>query len=415
MMNHTDRRFRRARVGLALAVLAAVAAACIDHDSPVIVEPTAGPLFERYVSLGNSITAGFQSAGLTAQGQQDAYPALLAERAGASFGIPLVAEPGCPPPLAGPPPETGRVSEVPCALRALPVPRTVQNLAVPGANVLHAQHPMGTQSILNTLILGGRTQVSAMLDARPSLVSVWLGNNDALGAALAGDTTLLTPLDQFQGRYDQLVQGIAATPAQDAILVGVANAILMAPALQPGAYFWAIGNPPSPFADMFVVDDNCAPGTEGGSRMVSFLTISHQLAANPDGPVFISCAAEAPFVLNLAEMQTIGMRVAAFNAHIQAAAEANGWIYVDPMTDIFLAAVQDPDQVRKCQGLATATTPEEFAAAVQATCPGPGAPNFFGSAFSFDGVHPSSVGHVLIANAVAQALNQKHGLNLATQ
>jgi lysophospholipase L1-like esterase len=412
MRNTIDRPFRSARGAVALLALAVAATACIDHDTPI--GPTVQPLFERYVSLGNSITAGFQSGGIHLEFQHDAYPAVLAAKAGASFGVPELAMPGCPPPLAGPPPATTRISEIPCALRIPRAPMVVQNLAVPGANALHALHPLGTATTLNTLILGGRTQVTAMLGAEPSLVSVWLGNNDALSAALSGDTMALTPLADFQARYDQIVVAIDASPAQDAILIGVANAVQMAPALQPGAYFWAIGNPPSPFADMFAVDDNCAPGTAGGARMVSFLTVSHQLTQNPQGPVVINCAAEAPFVLTAEEMQTIGARVAAFNAHIQSRAEAHGWIYVDPMAEMFLPALPNPDLLRKCQGLPGATTPEQFAAAVQNTCPGPTAPNFFGSYFSYDGVHPSSEGHAVVADVLAARLNQKHGLTLPT-
>jgi lysophospholipase L1-like esterase len=416
MRNTNDRSLRRARGGFALLVLAATATACIDHDSPI--ETTVPSLMQRYVALGNSITAGFQSDGLTANFQRDAYPALLAGQFGASFGIPLMAPPGCPPPLVGPLTTERTNATVPCALRSIPLPGVVQNLAVPGANIAHALHPLGTGSTLNTLILGARTQVQAMHDAQPTLVSVWLGNNDALRAALFGDTLLvhpttnaviarLTPLAEFQGAYTALVNEIVASTAQDVILIGVANAAAMAPALQPGAYFWGLaqsGQSPIPLQ----VDDNCAPGTPGGSRMVSFVGLAAQLAQNPQGPVVISCAADAPFLLNETELQVIGARVAAYNAHIQAAAEANGWIYVDPMTELFLPALQNPNNVRKCQGLATATTPEEFGAAIVNTCPGPSAPNFFGSYFSFDGVHPSSAAHAVVADLLADRLAAKH-------
>lgn len=411
MKNPLDRLARRARSGLALLALGAVLTACIDDESHTLFEPDGGALFQRYVALGNSITAGFQSGGINIELQQEAYPVLLAEKAGAPFGIPALAMPGCPPPYLAPL-STERAGGATCALRISPGPAVVQNLAVPGATAAHVLHPVGTGTTLNTLILGGRTQAAAMIDARPSLVSVWIGNNDALSAALSGDPSQLTPLESFQATYDQIVMSINESTAREAILIGVANAALMAPALQPGAYFWVIGQPPSPFAEVLDVDDSCAPGTAGGSRLVSFQGVLVQLDDSPAGPVVINCHEDAPFLLNAAELQEISAAVAAFNAHIRARAEENGWLYIDPMEDFFLPAFPDPDLVRKCQGLATAATPEQIAAAVQNTCPSLSAPNFFGAYFSFDGVHPSARGHIAIAQAIAVALNEEYGLTL---
>ncbi len=403
--------------GLPVLLLLAVAlTACVDDDVANIVDPADPPaLLAQYVALGNSITAGFQSGGMHQEMQMEAYPVLLAEKAGAEFTIPAIRYPGCPVPLAAPL-SSELIAEVPggCAGRVLPAPSVINNLAVPGAAVADLSNPLYTGGGLATLLLGGQTQLSRLASMEPTLVSAWIGNNDALGAALSGDPSRLTDLATFQAEFDEIASTIKASGTQDAILIGVANAMFMAPALQPGAYFWAIGQPPSPYAGLLQVDNNCAPGTEGGSRLVSFLGLSAQLSANPAGPVIINCHESAPFVLNAAEMQAIGMRVAQYNAYIEAQADANGWIYLDPTTAFFLPAAANPDLVRKCQGLATATTPQEFSVAVQTTCPGPGAPNFFGSYFSFDGVHPSGEAHEAIANALATVLNQKHGLSLPT-
>jgi lysophospholipase L1-like esterase len=71
-----------------------------------------------------------------------------------------------------------------------------------------------------------------------------------------------------------------------------------------------------------------------------------------------------------------------------------------------------PDQLRKCQGLLTADTPETLRLAVEQTCPHPTAPNFFGSSVSFDGVHPSREGQQLIADFIRAKLLEKHGPGL---
>ncbi len=396
---------------LLLLALAGLAAACVDDEAaaPVFV-PDGGPLFVRYVSLGNSITAGFQSGGIHELFQRDAYPVLLAGKAGATFGVPELSFPGCPPPFAAP--LSGeRIAEAPCFFRDPAHPPLVQNLAVPGHTLLDAADPAGPgSSTLATLILGGRTQIEAMLDAEPTLVSVWLGNNDALGAALVGDTARLTPLPTFQAALDELAGAIDATPAADAILIGVADPILIAPALQPGAYFWLVeqsGEAPVPLA----VDDSCAPGSPGGTRWVSFLVANPYLAGQADS-VRVDCGPGAAFVLNGAEEAAVRARIDAFNEAIAAAAAARGWVYVDPTSSFIAPALSDPDLVRKCQGLAGAGSEAELRAAVESTCPHPSASNFFGLYFSFDGIHPSSPAHAVIADTLARRLEGKHGLVL---
>lgn len=408
---------------LALALLAATATACIDDAEPILTEPHAGPLFQRYVSLGNSITAGFQSGGLHVQFQREAYPALLAEKAGASFGVPGIPMPGCPVPFVGPL-TTQRIGDVlgDCIRRRVyPPPPLVNNYAVPGADVADLSDPEGTGTLLETLLVGQRSQLDAMRAAQPTLVSIWIGNNDALGAALGGDTTALTPLAEFRSEYDEIVAAVRATDARDAILIGVADAAAVVPALQPGAYFWALAQSPPPGLPAISVSDNCAPFTPGGQpnrtgfNLVSFVGLAGQLAAGAD-PIVVDCADDAPFVLNSVERDAIGTRNAAFNDHIEEHARTNGWIYVDPNAALIAPALSDPDVIRKCQHLGSATDQASFFAAVVSSCPVDLDPatveTFFGSYFSFDGVHPSSMGHAVIADTLAKRLNDKHGLDL---
>lgn len=417
MLTPGERAVRRGPALVLLLGIAVVVASCLDRGDPL--EPQPAGLLDRYVALGNSITASFQSEGLHLEMQNQAYPVLLARKAGATFGIPEFIYPGCPPPLAAPLTAT-RISEVLCAGRIVPFPELIQNLAIPGARLADALERAPPGLVLAPLILPGRSQVEAMQDARPTLVSVWLGNNDALRAALDADTTLLTPLADFRAAYDQVVAAVVATPAQDAILIGIANAALMAPALQPGAYFWALARMPDPPVAL-TVSDNCAPFSPDGqpnpaglSRLVSFQGIFDHLKTGSTEPAVIDCAADAPFVLNEIEQHVIAERVARFNDHIRQRAEEHGWIYLDPGPTLVAPALPDPDRLRKCQHLDAAHDEPSFFAAVEASCPSLSAPNFFGAYFSYDGFHPSSAAHAVIADTLAGRLNAKHGLGLPT-
>jgi lysophospholipase L1-like esterase len=427
MTNKT--RFTRPLSLVAVAGLA-LAAACADGDA--VVQPATGSpgdeLFARYVAVGNSITAGFQSSGINDSTQLRSYPVYLAQQAGAPFGVPLLNRPGCPPPLAAPfstarvgvpgqPPATAAT----CAFRRAPVPEVVQNLAVPGAVIASATNLAPAANALTTFILGGRTQVQAMQAAQPTLVSAWLGNNDVLGAALQGSTALLTPVANFTASLDALAAAIQQTDARDAILIGAVDPVVV-PALQPGAFAWFIKqNPQTAPLLPNPVNANCAPLDPTGApnpmafNQVSLLIVG-QTVPGTNQPIEINCSPEAPFVLSPAESQAISERVAAFNQLIQQRAAQNGWIYVNPnaLLQPFLA---DPSAIRKCQGLPAALqtgNPAAIQQAILTTCPSPDPAQGFGNLMSFDGVHPSARAHRIVTNALVNAINAKHGLSIPT-
>jgi lysophospholipase L1-like esterase len=421
-------RFHRIRPLVALAGLALLAG-CADEDA--LVRPAAdtpgGELFGRYIALGNSITAGYQSGGINDSTQLRSYPVFLAQQAGVPFGVPLLNRPGCPPPLAAPfsalrvqvpgqpTPSTGET----CALRATPGPQIVQNLAVPGAVMASALDLAPAANVLTTFILGGRTQAEAMVAARPTLVSVWLGNNEVLGAALTGNLGLLTPVAAFQTSLDGLVARIRESGAQDAILIGAVNPSVV-PALQPGVFAWLIRqNPQTAPLLPNPVNANCAPTTATGQpNPLAFNLVSLQIVGRtiPGTTQFleINCAPGAPFVLTQEMQQTVSTRVAEFNTLIQQRATQNNWIYVNP-NDVLTPFLADPNALRKCQGLPAALqtgNPATVQQAVAATCPSPDPTVGFGNLMSFDGVHPSTRAHRIVANTLITAINQKHQRNI---
>ncbi len=113
-------RFAAAVLGFAL-----VATACNNDqlNRPFGSTPV-DPLFDRYVSMGNSITAGFQSGGINDSTQLQSYAVLLAQGMRSPFFPPLLNKPGCPPPYTNVFTQT-RVSggtSTTCALRKIPNP-----------------------------------------------------------------------------------------------------------------------------------------------------------------------------------------------------------------------------------------------------------------------------------------------------
>src|SRR3978361_657110 len=83
--------------GVAAFITASAIAAC-SHDNNVLGGKPVDPLFQTYVSMGNSITAGYQSGGINDSTQNQSYAVLIAHAANTGFRIPLLNKPGCPPP-----------------------------------------------------------------------------------------------------------------------------------------------------------------------------------------------------------------------------------------------------------------------------------------------------------------------------
>ncbi len=402
---------------VAIVAATAVLGACRDDG----VGPTPDdPLFDRYVALGNSITAGFESEGINDSTQAHPYSVQFAERFNAPFFWARVRVPGCPAPLVGPLALTtervGGASATDCAGLHTTLPRVNHSLAVPGVRIADAlREPAETDfspynlfiNLLFREIFGGRTLVQAMVNADPTLVSVWLGNNDVLTAVTSADLGQMTPVDSFVGSLDQIVAAIAEeTQAQDAILLGVSNPLLI-PLVQPGLYYWVLAQDPASHALIGnkPVSANCGPDGDGRANLVSARIVRAAAATE------ISCAVDAPFVIDAEKEAAILTRVEEFNQAIQARAADRGWIYID-VPDIQETQVGDPQGIRLCQNLLAAQTVEEMVQAVEETCPVPrdDPRDFFGRLFSFDGFHPSRDGQRVIADHMEQAVRAKHGL-----
>ena len=74
-----------------------------------------------------------------------------------------------------------------------------------------------------------RTQIETAIGLQPTFLSIWLGSNDALGAALAAtvDDTTLTPVADFRTDADTAFGALAATGAE-AVVFNVPDVTVIA-------------------------------------------------------------------------------------------------------------------------------------------------------------------------------------------
>lgn len=439
MLSPLSSSLRPGRFGaLVLLALVTLLAGCND-ESLMGPEPERA-IFTRYVALGNSITAGFQSGGINETLQRQAYPVLLAEQMNTPFKIPALRDPGCPPPLTNIfPPQ--RAAPVDCALRTSPTPTRLNNVAVTGARVIDAitndLAEGASPNPLTTFILGGRTQVEAAISIDPTFATVWLGNNDVLAAGITGNPSLATPPSVFQGHYTGLINRLESAGVQAGAVAGVAN-ITVIPNLSPAQAYMAaetqinqIGqqqaandeNPNTNWGS-FTVADNCGPGQLGPQTRVAFqygfqglfslalvgrdveldCTDNRTLAEIYGQQTLeqLGIGAVGPFsILTPSETQQLLGIIQQYNTTIEQIAGSSGWAYVDvnPSLNALYAAGTD--------------TPRDPSDDLVPKFPNltPGQPTF-GQFFSEDGVHPSSATQRVVTNLFIEAINEQYQTSL---
>ena len=280
----------------------------------------------RYVSLGDSLTAGFQSGGLTAQGQQAAYPVVIARLAHIDFGVPAGKAPGCPPPLDG-----GTFQPGASCVRMQPGVRG-SNFAVPGARVEDllrrtAQNTGDAQTRqLYTLILGPKlSQVGAALKSKPTFISLWIGANNVLDTLTSGDPAQATPPAAFEASYRQLLD--ALKPAGATVVLLTVPDVTRVPLLANGDFLFRQG-----FGQ---------PNCKGSANRVALSVLLSQAPANCD----------APYALTPGKLDSIRATVSAYNASIVRLAAERGLKVFDVNPVFSTLAASDPQPRRPAAAL----------------------------------------------------------------
>ena len=413
---HRYRNF--ARLALGLTIVGAVGAACFGSGGDVLGPRPSGPneIFQSYVALGNSITAGYQSGGISNTTQRQSYAFLLAQQMGTRYAYASLRDPGCPAPIINFQTQARPAGVPPCALRDPALATDIlNNVAVPNASSFDPTDADGTpfSNALTSFILGGQSQVQRALAARPTFASIWIGNNDVLGFAVADGRTNaptglagMTSAAQFQTNYDAMIAALlAGAPDVKGILIGVvqvANAPIMFPAAAMSipafkAGFDAIAGTTT------ALDPSCTATGAGAGSLLNTL-MAHAIRAGQHPPI-VACvpggasgALPAPLgdqlVLDPNEQLTVSARITAYNTYIQQKAASIGFAYFDPNPT--LVALRGA-------GTIVRNTPNWAATSADA----------YGTGMSLDGVHPGAAIHRTIANTIIPIINTQYGTTLA--
>ena len=372
-------------------------AGCEDRSELTPPEPpsTGTVSFENFVTLGNSLTAGYQNGALYESAQIYSFGNLIAKQVGATFEQPIISDPG-----------TGGRLEV-SSLTATGIyvnpnrgtpknatyPKAYNNLGVPGAflyDIANAtssttcySYVFGGQAnpLFDLILRGNGSQLALAKSLNPTLVTLWIGNNDILGHATSGGTLPYTPSVNFAALYNALATELAGTGAK----VVVANI----PDVTSIPFFTTVG--PTLYLQniKYVWGVNSTGDTVLMNVLTNYLTLkaSELLAqgkgSTPNDPLPNSVILDSLEALNVKNV------INEYNTIIATIAEAKGFGLVDAnklLNNAIKGLVVD--------GIKFSTQ------------------YVTGGLFSLDGVHPTNRGYAIVANEFIKVINEKWGANI---
>ncbi|WP_020600531.1 SGNH/GDSL hydrolase family protein [Spirosoma panaciterrae] len=422
---HAASRFRWALIVTVVVSINACTNNDIDPNGSSTGTPTKGSAdFTKYVAVGNSLTSGYADNGLYRDSQLNSYPNILAGQfktvGGGDFIQPLFSEaqaagsgyiklvkvpnPSDPTSLAS---SLGQVA--PAAIRGTSpggggplytkFTGTNQNLGVPGIRMADLLSPGYGSSLGNPYferLLPDQSSTTYFQYASDNLngatfFTCWLGNNDALGYALAGgvsadnltSTTLFTT--NFTAIMNKLTEG-----GRKGVVIGIPT-VTMTP------YFTTATDQINALLKVqglsgLAISSKSAPGGVrlSGAGDYFLLSIASVLNSFIAKGVGLSASNPVPdqYVLDASEVSTLNTRINEFNTIMKTQADAKGLVYVD-VNPIFQQLAQTGGY--KLNGITYSTV------FIQ------------GGVFSLDGIHLTPAGYAMVANEIIKGINTKYG------
>jgi len=326
------------------------------------------PMFDKYIALGDSLTHGFQSGAVDETRQDDSFPKRLAILMETNFGQGYLEYPGYFANLEDY--GKGNISwlDYPSILAMTSGQRKddyadqdkMSNFGITGADISTIQDYTGSQGGFYERVLGsnGASALDQALSKNPTFMTIFLGNNDNLGAALGTDMSSLTSYSVFSAKFQQLISRIASKSSIQGVVIATLPDATAIPYLQP------VDNP--------------------------------SLSAGSLKPFWLGTASSEDEVLDPQEINTIKTRVAQFNQLIQNAAAANGWGLFDAQA--FFNDIKTYGYTLKY------ANGRDSKVKMSA--------DYLGGLFSLDGVHMSSTGYAVAANCFAKEIEDTYGIDI---
>jgi len=414
---------------------------CEDRNEltdPVISDNTAAS-FERFVSIGNSLTHGVQSNAVYETAQEYSFGNQIANQAGAKYEQSLFSNPG-----------TGGRIEVKAIVPTLEIvanpnkgePTNLNyaglynNLGVKWAFIADAVNTTNASNcftaqfglpnpLFDVVLRNHGSQFAQAKKQKPTMLTFWLGNNDILAHATRGGTMPYTPEQTFAFLYNQAMDSLEVLKNSFGTKIVLANI----PSVTSVPYFTTVGPAVGaklkqlqslvPQIEGLVYSKATAPFIDKATpnALISgdvLLTLDGAAAAKMIGdttgvyytsfgiPIPTGVITKAPFglapqnpwpnnlILDPSEIAIVANVVSSYNSTIAELATAKGFALVDVNAFLNEVAVNN----YQTNGLTFTAKYVE------------------GGLFSLDGIHPTSQGYAIIANLFIDVINKSYNTDI---
>lgn len=423
------------KILIAILIIASIvlfSSACDEYNdltAPVVNLGSAN--FARFVSIGNSFTMAEQSSSVFEASQMYSFGKLIANQVGTTYEQATFSDPGTGGrleirsiDLANGSAEIVVNSETGSPTN-LTYPAPYNNLGIKGAfltDVLNARDATSCYTanfgvpnpLFDAVLRGLGTQLELAIAQQPTLITLWVGNNDILAFATRGGLFPPTQPNDFQTQYTQILTALHATGAQ-IIIGGIPNALLF-------PYFNTVGPQVGaaiqgiPSAQGLVYQTTGAPGIAiaTASELINktvFITLSGSSAAgllgDQTGKYYSDNGIPVPPGVNTA----FPFGLTPENPF------PNGFVLDPNEIAAYLAFRDGYNQI--ISGLATqfnyyVINWDNLFTSLSTTGIEVNGVTFYanyvsGNFFSLDGIHPTSQGYGIIANEFISAINSKYG------
>ncbi len=439
---------------LAIAMILLAVNACEDYNKHVVGPFDTGSIdVSTYISIGNSLAAGYQNGALYQEGEMYSFPNLLARQMGVkNFKQPMI-NPGIGSRIAIKQFTSDPSNPVVVTQQSLTGTPTVaepyQNLGVPGAilaDYLNADAQTGgikARAQANPFygIVLGSAELSKQVPSiqnvvaaqNPTFVTFWLGNNDALGYVTSGGVTPMNTVPVFTQLYGASINSILGiNQTVKIVAANIPNVADIPFATTVGPIFKA------------QLEAASVPGiyyfksqTNGGEQAAQLLTSS---IGNPAQALILLTAQNylplighptGKYWRDIAKQK--GVPVSAIIQSYGGALDTTKPFIVDPRNPLPNSLILDGDEISKAQGtiegfnsaMNTVVGSSDRVAMVDIngifntivnngsiTEDGITLTPTLGSLFSFDGVHPTNRGYAVVTNEIIKVMNDSFGANI---
>ncbi len=386
--------------------------------------------FSTFAAIGNSLTAGYESSALFESAQMYSFGNLISQQVNTPFVQPIISDPG----IGG---QIQVVSLDPFVTTQVQSQGTLtnpayahpyNNLGIPGIVLADVMNATSSQNSLShspfiDIVLRGQGSVFTQVQAlNPTMVTLWIGNNDVLGFATSGGYSpkAPTPSQTFGSLYNQLADGLAATGAK-VVAANIPDVTTIpffttvgpqfaqkVQGVAPGFYYQKHDQFTGTVAQLSSLTDYSILFTLVAQPYLAYfgqpsgkfykdhnadITILIALGILDTTQAFGSEKNPIPdaLVLDNSEIQTAAQSTAEFNAAIAAAVNKypSQFALVDVNALLTRVRASDASGGTEFQGIKFSTT---FVT---------------GGLFSLDGVHPTAQGYAIIANEFLKVINSK--------